>query len=179
MFACRAKEALTDAKALLKDINGDESKESLTASINLSNVHKGLGDVSEAEELLVSALDTARRVHGDMSALTATILNNMGLLLKRDSARQSQAKRYYEEALRIRSYTLGNQHPDTIISMNNLAELHLALGEEKEATALQESILELVGAKEDEEKEVEALNEKLREMKANKKGAADPAEWRP
>lgn len=130
-----------------------------------------------AEELLLEALSSARSVHGEMSSLTATILNNLGVLLKQDPSRISAAREYYEEALRIRSYTLGNQHPDTIVSMNNLAELHLALGQEKEARGLQEKILELMGAKREEEEGEERANaEIMRKIKAD---ATQRDEWRP
>jgi tetratricopeptide (TPR) repeat protein len=110
---------------------GSDSKHALTAAVNLSNVYKSIGDVKLAEELLLSCLQKSQLTHGDMSTLTATIMNNLGLLLKKDSTRIHQAQHYYEEALKIRSYSLGSQHPDTVISMNNLAELYLSMGQEK------------------------------------------------
>lgn len=156
---------------------GKDKKETLTAAVNLSNVYKSTGDLKIAEDLLVEALESARTVHGEMSSLTATILNNLGVLLKRDSSRLLKAKEYYEDALRIRSYTLGNEHPDTIISMNNLAELHLAMGNEKEALALQEKILELMEAKREEEEGEERANaEVMRRIEAN---ATERNEWKP
>ena len=156
---------------------GKDKKETLTAAVNLSNVYKSTGDLKIAEDLLFEALESARNVHGEMSSLTATILNNLGVLLKRDSSRLLKAKEFYEDALRIRSYTLGNQHPDTIISMNNLAELHLAMGNEKEALALQEKILELMEAKREEEEGEERANaEVMRRIEAN---ATERNEWKP
>ena len=156
---------------------GKDKKETLTAAVNLSNVYKSTGDLKIAEDLLVEALESARTVHGEMSSLTATILNNLGVLIKRDSSRLLKAKEFYEDALRIRSYTLGNQHPDTIISMNNLAELHLAMGNEKEALALQEKILELMEAKREEEEGEERANaEVMRRIEAN---ATERNEWKP
>lgn len=128
---------------------GPESKEALTAAINLSTVLRNVGDARGAEALLVEALETARRVHGDTSSLTATVLNNLGVLLKREPSRRGQALECYEEALRIRSYSLGSSHPDTIISMNNLAELHISLGDTTAADEIQRSILEALGAKDE------------------------------
>ena len=136
-----------------------------------------MGQTKAAEDLLLEALSSARTVHGELSSLTATILNNLGVLLKQDPTRIYTAKEYYEEALRIRSYTLGNQHPDTIVSMNNLAELHLALGQEKEARDLQEKILELMGAKREEEEGEERANaEIMRKINAD---TTQKDEWRP
>ena len=156
---------------------GKDKKETLTAAVNLSNVYKSMGEIQVAEDLLLEALSSARSEHGEMSSLTATVLNNLGVLLKKDSKRMSTAKEYYQEALRIRSYTLGNQHPDTIVSMNNLAELHIAMGQEKEALELQEKILELVGAKREEEEGEERANaEIMRKVRAD---TTQRDEWRP
>jgi tetratricopeptide (TPR) repeat protein len=154
---------------------GHESKPAITAAISLSSVYKIMGDDVKAENILQSSLETARTVHGDMSSLTATILNNIGILLKKSSDRQAQALIYYEEALKIRTYTLGNQHPDTIISMNNLAELYISMGREKEATKLQEQIIELVNAQMEEESEIDAVNAAI--SKRNSKN--DNTEWKP
>ena len=60
------------------------------------------------------------------------------------SPRLVEAERCYREALHIRSQTLGDPHPDTIVSMHNLAELLLVLGKQQEATELQEKIIQLV-----------------------------------
>ena len=171
---------------------GNESKEALNAAVNLSNVFKAMGSFKEAEDILLSSLDLARLHHGERSSLTATILNNLGLLLKQDEKRLRKARGYYEEALRIREDSLGIQHPDTIISMNNMAELHIALGEEEQAKILQEKILELVGAAQEEEREVKEVNTKLnkeeREFEEGQSGPSSvkfsrkknhPQEWKP
>ena len=59
--------------------------------------------------------------------ITATTLNNLGYLLK-ENKRYSESKLYYTEAMKIRVDTLGETHPDSIVSMNNLAECLLAEG---------------------------------------------------
>jgi hypothetical protein len=56
-------------------------------------------------------------------------LNNLGLVQK-ELKRYPEAEASYSEALMIRSSSLGDLHPDTIVSMHNLAELHIAQGEE-------------------------------------------------
>ena len=92
------------------------------------------------------------------------MINNVGMLLKGEtmfemkqnegtdksheyneySPRLVEAEKCYREALSIRSQTLGDPHPDTIVSMHNLAELLLVMGKQQEATELQEKIIQLV-----------------------------------
>jgi tetratricopeptide (TPR) repeat protein len=156
---------------------GPESKEALTAAINLSNVLKNIKKVQAAEDLLQESLVISKRVHGETSSLTATILNNIGIILKNDPIRQTEARSFYEEALRIRSYSLGNNHPDTVVSMNNLAELYLSLGFVNEAKTLQEGILEILGGKEKEEDKEGQKEEVAREVVVSK--SLDKDEWKP
>jgi tetratricopeptide (TPR) repeat protein len=76
-------------------------------------------------------------------SITATTLNNLGILLKSHN-RYEDALPIYKEALDIRSKTLGDKHPDTIVSMHNLAELLISSRNEAEASAIQENILEIM-----------------------------------
>ena len=98
----------------------------------------------ECEESLKRCLDTSISQFGAEDALTATILSNYGLFLK-DQSRFDEAQKVYESALDVRSATLGDTHPDTIVSMHNLAECLLSMGQEVESIALQEKILQTMG----------------------------------
>ena len=60
--------------------------------------------------------------------------------------RLSEALPLYEEALRRRRATLGPDHPDTLMSMNNLANLLRELGRYPEAIALQAEALGAEGS---------------------------------
>ena len=53
-----------------------------------------------------------------------------------------EAADLHEKVLEARRRTLGDEHPDTLSSMNNLAETYRALGRMKEAAALHEKVLE-------------------------------------
>lgn len=55
------------------------------------------------------------------------------------------AKECYERAVKIRSTTLGEKHPETIIAMHNHAECLLASGDDTGAHKLQQKILEITG----------------------------------
>ena len=83
-----------------------------------------------------------------MDLLTATCLNNLGYVLK-SQVKNDQSKLMYEEALDIRTSILGTKHPETIVSMHNLAELLITSGENEKASKLQHQILEIIDKNED------------------------------
>ena len=72
--------------------------------------------------------------------MTATASNNLGMLLKTTS-RYEEALGHYEESLRTRVNVLGDGHPDTIISMNNMAELLIASGQPDKVLTSSSSLL--------------------------------------
>lgn len=77
--------------------------------------------------------------------LVALIENNLGFVYK-SVGEFASAKDSYERALLIRSTTMGEKHPETIVAMHNLAECLLASGKQQEANALQQKILDLTAA---------------------------------
>ena len=70
----------------------------------------------------------------------ALLLNQAGYYL-RERGRYSDAQPLYERALAIREQMLGEQHPSTATSLNNLAELYGAQGKYVEAEPLYERAL--------------------------------------
>jgi hypothetical protein len=147
----RAQEALQDALniriSLAPDKQLHKSKEALNVAMNLAMVHRLTGGkgVQKCEEDLRGVLAMARQTYGQHDSLTALVLSNLGFVLKGvGPARYADAKLAYSEALDVRSKTLGDAHPDTIVSMHNLAELLLAMGDAGEGTRLQEEILAIM-----------------------------------
>ena len=140
----RAEEALGDAHTLRLSLHGPAHRETLASQINLSSLLRITDRAPKAEAALLDALQTCRQHYGH-DALTAQTLNALGILCKVQQ-RLIEARAYYTEALHIRSSTVGDAHPDTIISKHNLAELLLQLGPEAaaEAHSLQEEILGVV-----------------------------------
>ena len=140
----RADEALSDALALRTELLGAAHRDTLSTQNNVAALLRQMKREAEAEQRLLSTLALCRASFGDFDNLTAQTLNALGLLCK-GQRRHMEAKAFYTEALRARSSTLGDAHPDTIVSMHNLAELLLEAGAGAEAEALQRQILEVVG----------------------------------
>jgi tetratricopeptide (TPR) repeat protein len=68
------------------------------------------------------------------------LLNQTGYYLK-ERGRYAEAKPMYERALAIREKALGAEHPDTAVSLNNLALLYYAQGEYGKAEPMYERAL--------------------------------------
>ena len=151
-----AEMAVMDSYALRVEILGEHSKEVFESQIQYASVLSMKGDIDKAEDQLTSTLKACRKAFKEKdvdSIVTATVLNNLGHLLKQQSqGRYEEAQTHYMEALSIRKAFLGEKHPDTVVSKHNLAELFMAMGKQKEAMELQDEIMEgtnLVGVYED------------------------------
>jgi tetratricopeptide (TPR) repeat protein len=135
----RAEEALFDAKVLRTELLGPTSRETIYSCIHLSSVWNIRGKEKEARQLLLESLDVATREFGRVDVITATILNNLGLMHKSNKM-FAAANECYSEALNVRTEILGESHPDTIVTMHNIAELLLAQGQVGAAAKLQEKV---------------------------------------
>jgi tetratricopeptide (TPR) repeat protein len=159
----RAEEALLDARMVKKELNQNREFHSLNhenksechrdyihCCMNLASVWNLNGDTGAALKELKSLLEICRRQYGEVDIINGTILNNLGLVQKGLKESMQDAEESYREALDIRSKILGENHPETIVTMHNLAECYLALNKVDEATKIQEEILKIVGYKEEE-----------------------------
>lgn len=84
-----------------------------------------------AEPLYIETLAMRRRLlreeNRDDDREVATVLNNLGLLL-RTTGRYSEAQPVLRESLKLHRKILGNEHPEVATSLNNLAlNLHLMM----------------------------------------------------
>ena len=70
------------------------------------------------------------------------MLNNLGLVLKSQNNFRGALDAYLT-ALESRKNLLGEAHTDTIVSMHNLAECYLAMGNEEESKKLQENMVRI------------------------------------
>jgi CHAT domain-containing protein/tetratricopeptide (TPR) repeat protein len=91
---------------------------------NLATLYKGLGRLSEAEPLFKRALEINEKNLGKHPALAANY-NNLALVyfLK---GQLHKAAPLYRKAIDIGIETLGEDHPDVALWMNNLALLYAA-----------------------------------------------------
>ena len=69
------------------------------------------------------------------------VVDRVGWFL-RDDGKAIDSERLLVRSLEKRRRILGAEHPDTLMSMNNLASTYWAQGKTAEAAALQEEVLE-------------------------------------
>jgi len=70
--------------------------------------------------------------HGEENMAASAILNSMGMLYKKQ-AKMERASDSYHRSLKIRTELLGEDHPDSLATRHNLAELYIAWGKPEQA----------------------------------------------
>jgi len=126
---------------------GDDHPLTLASQNNMGGLLQDQGKFDEAEPYYRAALQGYRRVLGDDHPHTLTLINNMGGLLgsrgRRDEVeryylealegRLDEAEPYFREALEARRRVLGDDHPDTLTSINSMGFLLRVRGRFDEA----------------------------------------------
>ena len=100
---------------------GKEDKWTLFYTVAQANLYRDLGRYEVAERLYVTTLEAQRRLWGDNEALFCT--HNLAMLYK-EQGDYDKAEPLFLEALKGRRLKLGDTHPHTIESLNNLIDLY-------------------------------------------------------
>jgi tetratricopeptide (TPR) repeat protein len=103
--------------------------------IRQANALKAKGAYGEAAGLWEQILAIVEQLLGPEHPDTATSLNNLALLYRKQG-RYGEAEPLYKRSLAIREKVLGPEHPDTATSLNNLAGLYEAQGRYGDAEPL-------------------------------------------
>ena len=74
---------------------------------------------------------------------TSTMVNNLGYLLKQQENFDA-AKEAYADALERRREIFGKDHPNVLVTMQNLSELERSMGNGETAVSLQNEILKIL-----------------------------------
>ena len=100
------------------------------------------GRYSEAEPMLVHALELRKRLLGEEHLDVAQSLNNLAVLYH-DQGRYSEAEPMHVQALELKKRLLGEKHPSVTLSLHNLAALYDSQGRYSEAEPMYIQALEL------------------------------------
>jgi tetratricopeptide (TPR) repeat protein/transcriptional regulator with XRE-family HTH domain len=137
----RYKEALPILKQALKvseQVFGPEHLTTADVLHNLVFAYRELGDYDSARPIYERVLTIRQQQLGSYHPDIASILDELGFFYHEDGnlhrdkfpdhAQESfaQAEAYYKQALAIRQQTLGQEHPDTLKSLENLTEILLS-----------------------------------------------------
>jgi len=94
------------------------------------------GQFRDALGVAERRVDLCRRTYGSEHAMYATCLNDVATF-EQVFARYDRAEALFEEASKIQKKLLGQGHPHTIATLQNLAALYTAKGDAPKAEAMQ------------------------------------------
>ena len=126
-------------------LHGNENLETAWGLTSLGSALAANAKYSEAEAAYREALAIFRRYYVGNHRSVVIASNGLTSALKGQAG--LDALKRYEETLALRKAKLGPDHPDTLMSMNDLASSYSALGRHAEALKLYEETLALRKAK--------------------------------
>ena len=109
---------------------GDRSPELASSQSRLAEIHRELGQLSEAEQWCFEALEI-RGAAGKYGPEYATSLNDLARLYEAQGNNR-QAEEFYRGALEIRRATRGERHPEYAQTLHDLGALYDLLGRRPE-----------------------------------------------
>ncbi|HTU19456.1 MAG TPA: tetratricopeptide repeat protein [Gemmataceae bacterium] len=137
----RAGLLLREAAGIVKQTfrDGDQSAAYGTILDNLALIAKETGETEQAELLYHRAVELRR--HAGADERLANALNNQGQFYF-ERGQLERADQLWKEAYDLRKNRLGERHPNTVVSLANLALLSEMRGDRKEAESLMQKALE-------------------------------------
>jgi serine/threonine protein kinase len=135
----RLKEAIELSNEIVvarRETLGDDHNDTLYAEENLALAYRSAGMLDKAIKLYEDALATRRSngiAYGGSVAGLADIYRTAG--------RFNESIALYQEAIALQREVIGNDHPDTLNSMNSLATAYVKVGRVHEAIPIYETVL--------------------------------------
>lgn len=120
----------------------DQPEVAASVRNTIGNSYRSLGRYREAEDELLSALATRRRLFGDEHVEVAQSLNALALL-RRDQGREAEAERLLGQVLRMRRELLGNDDLAVAMALQNLGRMARHAGRMERAQRLLGQALEI------------------------------------
>ena len=124
----------------------DSDHPSLLISLdNVAQASKELGNHSEAEQLQREVLEKRRRLHPQGHPDVARTLGELASVLgspERPDPKLEEAESLFVQAIAMQRAFLGSDHPETVLTLNNLAPLRYWKGD---LTGAEASLREVIG----------------------------------
>ena len=133
---------------LSRNPNENEHARTLLMS-NLALLKKEVGQCDDAVNLISEAKQLAKQIFDERSPDLATVINNwvqISIVCAESSAifnENSELEEGLKEVIKINTTCYGEEHPNTIISINNLALLYQRTGRLDQAEALVRNCIEV------------------------------------
>lgn len=134
--AALQREALT----MWQELDLPDSLDIPRGMMALANTLVRLNEYIEAEELLLSALETMELFEGEKHEEVGIVYNSLANLMQHLEELE-RAEEYYRQALVLHREELGDDHPFVATDLHNLGSLLSVLGRNREAIELHEESL--------------------------------------
>jgi tetratricopeptide (TPR) repeat protein len=136
-----------------KRVLGDEHPDTLSSMGNLALTYKNHGQWREAKDLFVQVMQTWKRVLSKEHPDTLSSMKNLVWAYRnqgrwhlvwtyRNQGRWKEAEKLEVQVMEMTKRVLGDEHPDTLTSMANLAVTYRDQGRWKEAEKLEVQVME-------------------------------------
>jgi CHAT domain-containing protein/Tfp pilus assembly protein PilF len=129
----QAEESFKEAFEIWSELYGEKHQDTLKALNNVGRVQHQLGEMDAAEETLNRALELRMELFGGKEHEDVLRSMNDIALLYVDLGREDDALELFQETLELQETVLGEHHPYTFETLNNLANLQYDLGNLEEA----------------------------------------------
>ena len=117
------------AYEIWKELYGEKHQDTLKALNNSGRVQTQLGELEQAEETLVRALELRTELFGGQAHEDVLRSMNDLAMLYFEQGREYEALELFRETLELQDKVLGELHPYTFETLNNLANLQHEMGE--------------------------------------------------
>ena len=107
-----------------KVLEGENSMNFAMAKAMAAGAYREVGNYAKSEEYLKDAYLRVAMEFGEENPSCAVILNSMGLLYKKQG-KFERSLDAYQRALTVREAQQGEDHPDSIATRHNIAELYI------------------------------------------------------
>jgi tetratricopeptide (TPR) repeat protein len=141
-----AHEMMNSVLNIRKTKLGKEHGYTLHAMVNLALVKKGLGDLSGAEELILTGLPIAERNLGANHIAYLWGRHNLGLVWIQQERWDEAESLFFDvtERQKVLLQGRGRYHPDRVIGLVQLAAVYNALGKHKQRDAAAEEAMRMM-----------------------------------
>ncbi|KAJ7254279.1 hypothetical protein C8J57DRAFT_1722220 [Mycena rebaudengoi] len=129
------------ARTYWRETLGPEHPDTLLAMGNLASTYRGLGKLTDAEQLEVVVLEKRRQTLGPEHPDTLLAMGNLANTYLR-LRKLTDAEELLAAVLSKRRQSLGPEHPDTLLAMANLAITYQGLRKLTDAEELEVVVLE-------------------------------------
>ena len=118
-----------------------------------AGAYRELGKYDIADQYLKDAYLKVAMEFGENNVTAAVILNSMGMLYKKQG-KFERSLDAYTRALKIREENQGEDHPDSIATRHNIAELYITIAKPDKAQEYLELNIKIMEARNEKDKQM-------------------------